>query len=100
MGLEVAPKAEVGPEGLVADVTDEGFDVAQQLLVALQVFVATEELATFFTWPNTWLLGLDGGPRRHVLPLAHSLLNGLLLHCQLAMMVVLMLANTQVLGHE
>lgn len=27
VGLEVAPKAEVGPEGLVADVTDEGFDV-------------------------------------------------------------------------
>lgn len=28
VGLEVTPKAEVGPKGFVADVTDERFDVA------------------------------------------------------------------------
>lgn len=100
MGLEVAPKTKVGPEGLIADVTDEGFDVAQQLLVTLQVFVATKELATFFAWPHAWLLRLDGGPRHHVLPLAHGLLNGLILHCQLAVMFVVTLASIQVLGHE
>lgn len=72
VGLKVAPKAEVGPEGFVADVTDEGFDVAEQLLVSFQVFARAKKIPAFLTWPHTGLFR----PlfcSLCILPLTHSL---------------------------
>lgn len=56
VGLKVAPEAEVGPEGFVADVTDEGFDVAEQLLVSLQIFARAKKISAFLTRPHTRFL--------------------------------------------
>lgn len=57
MGLVVAPEAEVGPERFVTYVADEGFDMAEQLLMSFQVFVAAEKLSTLLTRPNPRFLG-------------------------------------------
>jgi hypothetical protein len=79
MGLEMTPETEVGAEGLVAHVADEGFHRAQQLLVPLQLPVCCEHLSTFLTGPQASLLagahfpGGGIGLRHLLLSLLHGL---------------------------